>query len=212
MRRIRACLIEEDEWRSRGIDAVLTAGGIEVLRFETFDRFVLDGSACDLVIVSEVFCRTREQEVMAGIAETAPSARILVFGDFDSPEDAVRLFAAGVHGCFDLSFSPPRLLEAVELVTEGKVWGNRESLAAAITWKSAPREPARHRVARDEFRLLRLLEAGLTNKEIAQRLGFAESTVKARFNRLYRRFGVNSRVQLLTAAMRKGILRSRAER
>ncbi|HEU5161816.1 MAG TPA: hypothetical protein VFV54_01600, partial [Thermoanaerobaculia bacterium] len=154
MGRIRACLIEEDEWRSRGIDAVLSAGGVDVLRFETFDRFILEGGECDVVIVSEHFCRAREQETIAAILETASSARVLVFGDFDSADDAVPLFAAGANGCFDLALPPSRLLEAVALVSEGKVWGSRESLAAAITWKASPPALTRHRVARDEFRLL----------------------------------------------------------
>ena len=58
----------------------------------------------------------------------------------------------------------------------------------------------------DELMMLRFLQEGLSNKEIGVRLGIAEVTVKARFGRLYRRFGVTSRLQLLSAAIKQGFL------
>ncbi len=204
---IRVALIEPDRWRSRGIEAVLTGTTVEVRPCESLDQFLLEAPAADVVLVSEAVFRGREREAIAQIREALPAARVLVIGAFDADDQAAPLFAAGANGCFSLSSPPERLLDAVRMVSAGRVWGTREALAAAIGWKAAgPPEPA---VRRDEFRLLRMLEAGLTNKEIAHRLGFAESTVKARFNRLYRRFGVNSRVQLLTAAMKRGILGDR---
>ena len=56
--------------------------------------------------------------------------------------------------------------------------------------------------------LLSLLHEGLTNKEIASRLGLAEATVKAKMNRLYRRFGVATRLQLLATALRERIIKN----
>ena len=53
---------------------------------------------------------------------------------------------------------------------------------------------------------MRLLHDGLSNKEIGHRLGLAEATIKARMNRLYRRFGVKTRLQLLAAAIRRGAI------
>ncbi|HEU4522324.1 MAG TPA: LuxR C-terminal-related transcriptional regulator, partial [Thermoanaerobaculia bacterium] len=56
-------------------------------------------------------------------------------------------------------------------------------------------------------KLLSLLNEGLSNKEIGQRLGLAEATIKSRFNRLYKKFQVATRLQLLTAAIREGLIR-----
>ena len=58
----------------------------------------------------------------------------------------------------------------------------------------------------EEMALLRMLLEGLANKEMAQRLGVAEVTIKARLNKLYKSFGVSTRLQLLSAAIRQGIL------
>jgi DNA-binding NarL/FixJ family response regulator len=58
----------------------------------------------------------------------------------------------------------------------------------------------------DDLLVLRFLHEGLSNKEIASKLHVAEVTVKARLGRLYRRFGVNTRLQLLSAAIREGLV------
>jgi DNA-binding NarL/FixJ family response regulator len=205
--RIRAAIIDDDPWRGRGIAAALADGRIDALRHGSLDTFLLDPSEAGVALVADTVCRARARETIALLRESV-GPHVLVYGPFECAQDAAPLFAAGANGCFSLSLPSERLVEAVRIVAEGKVWGNRDALLAAIEWSPDPAgEPTF--IGSEEFRLLRLLEAGLTNKEIGQRLGFAESTVKARFNRLYRRFGVNSRVQLLTAALRRGILRER---
>jgi DNA-binding NarL/FixJ family response regulator len=46
----------------------------------------------------------------------------------------------------------------------------------------------------------------MTNKEIAVRFGLAEVTIKARMSRLYRKYGVRTRVQLLATAMKRNLV------
>jgi DNA-binding NarL/FixJ family response regulator len=48
--------------------------------------------------------------------------------------------------------------------------------------------------------LLRMLGDGLSNKEMAAELGIAEITAKTRLARLYRRFGVHTRVQRFSSS------------
>lgn len=53
--------------------------------------------------------------------------------------------------------------------------------------------------------VLALVANGLTNPEIAPRLGFAEASIKNRLAKLYRRFGLhgqNARTQLVVLALR----------
>ena len=51
-----------------------------------------------------------------------------------------------------------------------------------------------------ELEVLRMIDAGLSNQEIADRLVVAYSTVKTHINNLYNKLGVNSRVQAVTRA------------
>lgn len=52
-----------------------------------------------------------------------------------------------------------------------------------------------------EVSLLKLLQQGLNNKEIARALGVAEVTIKTHLTKLYRKFGVHTRLELLAYAI-----------
>ena len=56
-----------------------------------------------------------------------------------------------------------------------------------------------------ELQILRLVASGLSNKEIAQRLNFAESTVKNRLSALFRKIDVADRTQAAIYAISRGI-------
>jgi ATP/maltotriose-dependent transcriptional regulator MalT len=51
-----------------------------------------------------------------------------------------------------------------------------------------------------EQQVLRLVMSGLTNREIATRLSFAESTVKTHLKNIYRKLNVNSRTRAIMQA------------
>jgi DNA-binding NarL/FixJ family response regulator len=53
----------------------------------------------------------------------------------------------------------------------------------------------------NEISILKLLQEGSTNKDIARSLGVAEVTIKSHLTKLYRKFGVRSRLELLAYAM-----------
>jgi LuxR family maltose regulon positive regulatory protein len=51
-----------------------------------------------------------------------------------------------------------------------------------------------------EQQVLRLVGAGLSNREIAGQFSFSESTVKTHLKNIYRKLGVNSRTRAVAAA------------
>ncbi|MCC7106952.1 MAG: response regulator transcription factor [Chloroflexi bacterium] len=56
-----------------------------------------------------------------------------------------------------------------------------------------------------DLRMLQLIASGLSNKEIATRLGFAESTVKNRLSALFQKLGVADRTQAAIYAITRGV-------
>lgn len=58
-------------------------------------------------------------------------------------------------------------------------------------------QPGASQLTRQQRRTLALLLRGLTNKEIAARLGIGEGTVKWHASRLYERFGIHNRTALV---------------
>ncbi len=62
------------------------------------------------------------------------------------------------------------------------------------------------RLSKRQVQLLAALEQGLSNRDIAERLGISEHTVKVHLWRLFRRLGVKSRTQAIYAARTSGLI------
>jgi LuxR family maltose regulon positive regulatory protein len=72
----------------------------------------------------------------------------------------------------------------------------------AVAQPSTPLEPLSQR----ELEILRLLAAGLSNRQIAERLVLAVGTVKAHVHTIYGKLGVQGRVQAITRARELNLL------
>ncbi|MDO5693953.1 MAG: response regulator transcription factor [Pseudomonadota bacterium] len=64
------------------------------------------------------------------------------------------------------------------------------------------------KLSKRQKQLIVMLDEGLSNREIAERLGISEHTVKVHLWRLFRRLGVKSRTQTLHFARMNGLLSS----
>lgn len=70
--------------------------------------------------------------------------------------------------------------------------------------EGAPAVPTK--LPKRQKQLVLLLDQGLSNREIAEKLDITEHTVKVHLWRLYKRLGVNSRTQALHFARKYGLL------
>lgn len=68
-----------------------------------------------------------------------------------------------------------------------------------------PVHPLHERISERQTRILELVREGLRNGEIAQRLGFSESTVRAELSRVARLLGTRGRKNTAIAAERAGL-------
>jgi DNA-binding NarL/FixJ family response regulator len=213
---VRVLLLEPDAWRYRGIcSALLDSGTVEILGEPDHGRILsLTAAPPDLkpnvVVIAHRLVLEYGVSIIALMRDVFDPCNVLVHGEVDSSEVAASVFVAGARGYFVLSHPPGLLAKAVNIVGRGKYWGPREAvarMAEKMTEDLEEIEDTSKAVDEEERQLLVLLNEGLSNKEIAQRLGLAEPTIKAKFNRLYKRFGVATRLQLLTTAIREGILR-----
>jgi DNA-binding CsgD family transcriptional regulator len=57
-----------------------------------------------------------------------------------------------------------------------------------------------------DFEMLRYLAEGITDKEIAQKLGISVSTVNKRVGQILRKTGSNSRTEAVVKALREGLI------
>jgi two-component system response regulator DevR len=205
-------LLEPDAWRFRGMSVVLEdVGDIRVVGERDYGRVLVANVAPsdvlpDVVVLAHRLIVEYGWPLIARVKELFRGVPVLVHGDEDSVELSAEIFAAGASGYFNMSAPPGGLPRAVTIVARGKMWGPREAIALMAHRLLERPEPARTDIESADLLLLRHLHEGLSNKEIAGRLHVAEVTVKVRLGRLYRKFGVNTRLQLLTTAIREGMV------
>lgn len=124
-----------------------------------------------------------------------PRPAIVVLTAYDYPqyaEAALRLGAAG----FVLKTAPmAELLDAI-----------RRAAAGGLAFGVRPRPGDRARLSRRELDVVRLVVEGHSNDEIGGALAIGAKTVETHLARLFERFGIASRTELATRALREGWL------
>jgi DNA-binding NarL/FixJ family response regulator len=126
--------------------------------------------------------------------------------DEDEVLEAIRL---GVRGVVLKEMAPKLLLQCLRRVHAGGQWLERESVGRAME-KMLRREAGLKEVASSlterEVEIVKLATAGLSNREIADRLHITEGTVKVHLHRIYEKTRVKSRVGLTLYAQEKGLV------
>jgi two-component system nitrate/nitrite response regulator NarL len=116
-----------------------------------------------------------------------------------SASQAAELVRSGVVGIFLKHDLPALLTEAIRDVAGGKVWLDQRVLQSTVARTAPNRAPAPF-TARERQVLSHIFE-GLTNKEIAGRLGVSEGAVKASIQQLFSKSRVRTRGQLVRVAL-----------
>ena len=134
--------------------------------------------------------------VMDGVAATRllladrPDARVVALTSFSDRQRVTDILAAGATGYVLKDSRPDDLLAAVRAAASGHVPLDPRVAAALLPTREPP---LTDQLSDREKQVLRLVAAGLANKQIARRLGIAESTVKVHTGNIFRRIGVTDR-------------------
>jgi DNA-binding NarL/FixJ family response regulator len=123
----------------------------------------------------------------------------------DLRECCLVAFRESARGCLPKASTPDRLMQALRTITDGGVWagpGLSEYLVDLVR-PSRPDTETPQRLTRRELDVIGLLVEGLSNREIAQRLGLSEQTVKNHIARIMAKVEVRNRVELVLYAMRE---------
>lgn len=116
-------------------------------------------------------------------------------------QQAIDLVRDGVSGIFMKHDSAALLAEGIRDVLAGKVWFDQELLQEALADVGSPQESKAGRFTERERQVLAYVFEGLVNKEIADKIGVSESSVKATLQQLFSKTGVRTRSQLVRIAL-----------
>jgi DNA-binding NarL/FixJ family response regulator len=183
------------------------------------------GTACDgrdaidkaLTLGPDVILMDVRMPTMDGIeavtilGHRAPDCRVVMLTTFDDEEYVVQALRSGASG-YLLKDRPAReLADAVRLAHAGVVQFDPAAaarLASALgrPTNALPLDQAGHALTIREVEVLRLVAAGSTNREIAERLYLSEGTVKNHISRILGRLGLRDRTQAAIYARDHGLL------
>jgi DNA-binding NarL/FixJ family response regulator len=133
------------------------------------------------------------------------TGKILMVTAGMAPLDIAVARKLGISGIFLKHSSPATLLEAIRTVANGGEWMDPKiaqyGAPAARPEIHAGKDPLTPR----EQQVLRSVFEGLTNKEIAHRIGASQSSVKATLQNLFEKTGVRTRGQLVRIAIERSL-------
>lgn len=138
------------------------------------------------------------------IMSARPGTRVVMVASTHDDQAVLDAFDAGAIGYLLKDAEPGALVAAVRDAAGGGSPVDAKA-ATALVRERADRQHAVVLSAR-EVEILRLVDQGLLNKQIARALGIGEKTVKAHLGRVYQRLGVQGRREAVLWGRRNGAL------
>jgi two-component system, NarL family, response regulator LiaR len=182
-----------------GIDVVGEAAGAEeAIR-------VAAAASPDVVLLDLVMPDGDGIGAIRRLIEVAPGARVLVLTSFADDAQIFAAMAAGAAGYLLKDVDPAALAEGIRDVHAGRP-ALHPSVAARLMRRGGSPASAHGDITAREHDVLRLVVEGLPNKQIAQRLGIGEKTVKTHVSRVLAKLGVEDRTQAAVLAIREGLV------
>jgi DNA-binding NarL/FixJ family response regulator len=170
----------------------------------------------DVVVISSHLDEEplRGLEVLRELRASRPEVRAVILLDSSKREIIVEAFRAGARGVFSRHESQETLSKCVRQVYAGQIWANEQQMVFAIEALAA--SPTVRAVganglsllSKREMEVVRLLAEGLTNRDIAERLGLSQHTIKNYLFRVFDKLGVSSRMELLSLTLSQPPTRS----
>lgn len=160
------------------------------------------------VLPDVVLCDLRLGEGIDGIATTAalralphPPA-VLILTTFDRDAEVLGAIEAGAAGYLLKDVPPETIIRAIEVAARGEVYMPPELASRVMRGLRSPLPKLTDR----ELEVLRHLEQGKSNRDIAKALFVSEATVKSHLVHIFTKLDVDSRARAIRVAHETGLL------
>lgn len=171
---------------------------------------LLRQSRVDIALVDFDLGEDHGGQFIAAAQRAGYAGKILMVTAGMSAEESALAFKLGASGVFLKHNSPSTLAQAIRMVANGEMWVDQKVVRALSDGVSRREDhDLRKLLTEREQEVLQGLFEGLTNKEIATRLGVSESAVKATLQQLFHKTRVRTRSQLVRIALEASLATTR---
>jgi len=143
---------------------------------------------------------TNGTDTLIAIRGEFPNARVIMLSMSDGDGEIQRALRSGASAYMLKSMPKDKLLACIRSVHAGRKYVPEE-VAARLAEHLGEEDPSGR-----ELEVLRLIRDGHRNKQIADRLGIAETTVNFHIKNLVDKLGANDRTHAVTIAVKRGLL------
>lgn len=181
-----------------------TAPQAEVVESSDFDemvRLAREGQAPTTFIIDLIFGGHSMEARLPALRREFPQASIIFISMMENRAVATRIMEQGADGYIGKSLPPGEISAAIAAVRNGEQVLLLDSGPAS---PSLPRHPIGTLTPR-QLTVLRLLAAGMSNKEIAQELEISPFTVRIHVSALLKALGVTTRAAAASVAVARGM-------
>jgi DNA-binding NarL/FixJ family response regulator len=165
----------------------------------------------DLVLMDIHMPGTDGIEATRRIREILPSTRVVILTVSEDDKDLFEGIKCGAHGYLLKKLEPEELYAMLRGVFQGEAPISRTTASKilnefAVQARRKAAAQLEEELSAREKDVLQSLASGLTNKEIGNKLGIAENTVKNHLKNILAKLHLENRVQAATFALQKGFV------
>lgn len=210
---IRVLVCDDHSIVREGLKAVLSDGEFTVVGEATDGGEVLDvarRTQPDVILMDLQMPELGGIEAAKLVLAEMPRIKVLALTTYIDEKLVVECLKAGVHGYVIKDVEKMELKRHIRAVARGeaiidpKVTGLLMARVRTGSGNGAERVDAP--LSPQQLAILKFIAQGLSNREIAERLGLSENTVKGHVAEILHRLGVKNRVEAAILASDKGWL------
>jgi len=165
----------------------------------------------DVVLMDIAMPKMDGIEATKQIKSASPKAAILALTAYGHNQYVLACLKAGVDGYILKNASRSDLINAIIMAKSGSGvfnLGATMGIIRGLVVRGGKSGTSYGALQPREIEVLRLVSCGLSNRQIAQKLSISVSTVGTHMINIFRKLNVNSRVEAILAALKRGIISS----
>jgi DNA-binding NarL/FixJ family response regulator len=156
---------------------------------------VIREKAPDVAVLDAVMPGLSGVDILKTVREEGLPTRIVLLAGELGSEDLTESIRLGVEGILMKDEASTVLLDCVKSVALGGRWVSVELVARALNL-AADGQANDSSLTPRETEIAGSVAAGLQNKEIAEKLGIADGTVRIHVHNIFKKLGIQNRVEL----------------
>ena len=168
----------------------------------------------DVLLLDLAMPRFSGIRVLQELSERALQVKTIVLTASIEREDTIRALQLGARGVILKDSATQMLYKCVRAVVSGEYWVAHDRVFDLVKSLKGPEKPAADpsretpaaMLTRRELQVVCAIVEGATNKDVGQRFGLSEQTIKNHLSHIFDKVGVSNRLELALYALHHGLL------